>query len=140
MNRPRIALLAVVLALGGTVALQTLQSNQAVEGMAAAAGDFLASLPEAQQSAATFEFDSDERSRHHFIPPEVFERHGVSYADLGFEQKVRAQDLLREHRDQLELLATTLVDKETLDDAEIRALLGFPPRASADGESRQKAS
>ena len=45
MNRPRIALLAVVLALGGTVTLQTLQSNQAVEGMAAAAGDFLASLP-----------------------------------------------------------------------------------------------
>lgn len=95
MNRPRIALLAVVLALGGTVTLQTLQSNQAVEGMAAAAGDFLASLPEAQQAAATFDFESDERSRHHFIPPEVFERHGVSYADLGFEQKVRALDLLR---------------------------------------------
>jgi cell division protease FtsH len=53
---------------------------------------------------------------------------------------VRAQELLAEHRDQLVLLATTLVDKETLDDAEIRELLGFPPRASADGEASQKAS
>ena len=52
----------------------------------------------------------------------------------------RAQELLDEHRDQLELLATTLIEKETLDDAEIRALLGLPPRASTDGETRQKAS
>ena len=95
MNRPRIALLAVALGLSGTVTLQTLQSGHDVEMMTTAAGDFLASLSDAQQAQATFAFDSEERSRHHFIPPEVFERHGVSYADLGFEQKVRAQDLLR---------------------------------------------
>ena len=95
MNRSRIVLLAVVLGLGGTVTLQTLQRGQTAGMMAAAAGDFLASLPEAQQAQAAFAFDSEERSRHHFIPPEVFERRGVSYADLGFEQKVRAQELLR---------------------------------------------
>ncbi len=95
MNRSRIVLLAVVLGLGGTVTLQTLQRGQTAGMMAAAAGDFLASLPEAQQAQAAFAFDSAERSRHHFIPPEVFERRGVSYADLGFEQKVRAQELLR---------------------------------------------
>lgn len=95
MNRLGIALSAALLGVAGAVTVQTLQNERAVETMTAAAGDFLASLPEAQQAQVTFAFDSDERSRHHFIPPEVFERHGVSYADLGFEQKVRAQDLLR---------------------------------------------
>ena len=95
MNRPGIALSAALLGVAGAVTVQTLQNGRAVETMTAAAGDFLASLPEAQQAQVTFAFDSDERSRHHFIPPEVFERRGVSYADLGFEQKVRAQDLLR---------------------------------------------
>lgn len=95
MNRLGIALSAALLGVAGAVTVQTLQNGRAVETMTAAAGDFLASLPEAQQAQATFAFDSDERSRHHFIPPEVFERRGVSYADLGFEQKVRAQDLLR---------------------------------------------
>ncbi len=52
----------------------------------------------------------------------------------------RAQQLLGEHRDQLVLLATTLVRQETLGDVEIRELLGFPPRASANGETSQKAS
>ena len=52
----------------------------------------------------------------------------------------RAQQLLGEHRDQLVLLATTLVRQETLGDVEIRELLGLPPRASADGETSRKAS
>ena len=38
------------------------------------------------------------------------------------------QRLLHEHKDQLTLLADTLVAKETLDDGEVRELLGFPPR------------
>ena len=53
---------------------------------------------------------------------------------------VRAIELLREHQDQLALLATTLVDKETLDDVDIRELLGFPLRYPSDGDSTQKAS
>ena len=52
----------------------------------------------------------------------------------------RAQEVLGEHRDQLVLLATTLVQKETMGDADIRELLGLPPRASADGETSRKAS
>jgi cell division protease FtsH len=39
-----------------------------------------------------------------------------------------AKDLLTEHEDHLELLAKTLVEKETLDDAQIRELLGLPAR------------
>jgi cell division protease FtsH len=38
------------------------------------------------------------------------------------------EEILTAHRDQLELLAETLVEKETLDDDEIRRLLGFPER------------
>ncbi|WP_018525621.1 ATP-dependent zinc metalloprotease FtsH [Alkalispirochaeta alkalica] len=38
----------------------------------------------------------------------------------------QAEEILQEHQDQLELLAATLVEKETLSDNEIRDLLGFP--------------
>jgi cell division protease FtsH len=48
-----------------------------------------------------------------------------SIVESGLKQ---AKALLTEHRDHLELLATTLVEKETLDDAQIRELLGFPAR------------
>lgn len=37
------------------------------------------------------------------------------------------RDILISHRDQLDLLTNELVEKETLDDAEIRVLLGFEP-------------
>lgn len=37
------------------------------------------------------------------------------------------KDILSEHRDQLDLLTAELCAKETLSDAEIRTLLGFPP-------------
>ena len=126
MNRSRIALLAVVLGLGGTVTLQTLQGGGDVEMMTTAAGDFLASLPDAQQAQAKFAFDSEERERHHFIPPEVFERHGVSYADLGFEQKVRAQDLLRSGLSQQGYLTAQQI-------MEVEGILGV----LVEGEGRQ---
>ncbi len=35
--------------------------------------------------------------------------------------------VLTDHRDQLDMLTTALVEKETLDDAEIRKMFGFPP-------------
>ncbi|MDR1179110.1 MAG: ATP-dependent zinc metalloprotease FtsH [Spirochaetales bacterium] len=38
------------------------------------------------------------------------------------------RNILTTHRDQLECLADALVERETLDDDEIRALFGFPPR------------
>jgi cell division protease FtsH len=40
----------------------------------------------------------------------------------------RVTSILTEHRDQLEKLAEALVARETLEDAEIRILLGFAPR------------
>ena len=40
----------------------------------------------------------------------------------------RVMGLLTEHRDQLVKLADELVQRETLEDADVRILLGFPPR------------
>jgi cell division protease FtsH len=40
----------------------------------------------------------------------------------------RVTVILTEHRDQLEKLADALVARETLEDADVRLLLGFPPR------------
>jgi cell division protease FtsH len=46
------------------------------------------------------------------------------------------KEILSQHRDQLELLTSTLVQQETLDDAEIRSLLGFAaPAPAADSGS-----
>ncbi len=45
-----------------------------------------------------------------------------------------ADRLLGEHRDKLKLLADTLLVRENMDDEEIRALLGFPPRKPGEME------
>jgi cell division protease FtsH len=44
-----------------------------------------------------------------------------------------AESLLTAHRAELELLARTLVEKETLDDSQIRELLKMPARAKTEG-------
>ena len=95
MRASRIAVATVVVALCGAIAFEAYQAERAVDVMAQAARALLASLSDPQRSAATFPFDSDERSRHHFIPTEVFERHGMVYRDMDSRQKVRALDLLR---------------------------------------------
>jgi cell division protease FtsH len=45
------------------------------------------------------------------------------------------EKLLLDHKDQLTLLAETLVEKETLDDREIRELIGFPPLENEENKS-----
>jgi cell division protease FtsH len=45
----------------------------------------------------------------------------------------KARKILSEHRGQLESLTNELVLKETLNDAEVRVLLGFPPLAARAG-------
>ncbi len=42
------------------------------------------------------------------------------------------QKIISEHRDQLQLIADALVEKETLDDMEIRELIGIPPKQADD--------
>ena len=76
-GRLRLAVATVFLAITVMVALPTLQQRRAVDEMRDAADDFLGSLSGFEQRRATYPFDSDERSRHHFIPPEAFERNGI---------------------------------------------------------------
>ena len=95
MRTARIGVAMVVVALCGAIAFEAHQAERAVDEMAEAARALLASLSDTQRGAATFPFDSDERSRHHFIPTEVFERHGIVYRDMDSKQKTRALDLLR---------------------------------------------
>lgn len=44
--------------------------------------------------------------------------------------------ILTEHREQLDKLAQELVDKETLDDAQVRSLLGFPPLSEEPDDTK----
>jgi cell division protease FtsH len=50
------------------------------------------------------------------------------------ESLVVVQKILTEHKDTLKLLAETLIVKETLDDDEIRALIGLPPRKEPEAD------
>ena len=69
--------------------------SQDVSQMADRADQFLMSLSDEERGRATFDFESDERVRFHFIPPEVFERQGLTLKEMSSEQKDRAQALLR---------------------------------------------
>ena len=56
------------------------------------------------------------------------------------EARKRTVKILTEHRDQLDKLTQALVEKETLDDKEVRELLGFKPsEALAENEAEKSA-
>ena len=66
-----------------------------VAQMANRADQFLMSLSGEERALATFDFESDERERFHFVPPETFERHGLPLEDMSAEQRNLAHNLLR---------------------------------------------
>ena len=70
-------------------------SQRDVAHMADRADQFLLSLSDEERARTTFGFESDERRRFHFVPPEVFERHGLPLREMSTEQKDRAHDLLK---------------------------------------------
>ncbi|HSH76070.1 MAG TPA: DUF3500 domain-containing protein [Longimicrobiales bacterium] len=86
--------LALFLALIAGVGANRAAERNAAE-MAESARRFLSSLTDEQRGRATFAFDSDQRLRFHFIPPETFERQGVTITEMSAAQRERAHDLLR---------------------------------------------
>lgn len=85
----------MVVGIAGVVGLGAVEERLAVDAMVDASEAFLSSLSADQRARATFDFDSPERLRHHFIPTEVWERNGLQIKEMTAEQEARAQDLLR---------------------------------------------
>src|SRR5262252_2000035 len=88
----------VVLAIGAVAAIVSgavVASERSASAMATAANAFLTSLSPAERQQATFPFDGDERLRWNFIPPQAFERHGLTMKAMNDAQRQRAHDLLK---------------------------------------------
>lgn len=78
-------------------------------GMAEAASAFMSSLPAEQRSKAAFPFDSPDRLKWHYLPPEMFARAGVVLRDLSPEQRAGARRLLETGLSQRGLLAVDAI-------------------------------
>jgi len=63
--------------------------------MATAATALLKSLTPEQRQQATFSFDGDERTHWHFVPTEVFARHGLTLKQMNPSQQALARELLK---------------------------------------------
>jgi hypothetical protein len=87
--------LAVVISFAGVSCGGAGSGSQDVAQMVNGAEQFLMSLSDEERARATFGFESDERERFHFVPPETFERHGLPLEDMSAVQRERAHDLLR---------------------------------------------
>jgi hypothetical protein len=99
--------LALIALLATTGAI--LGARRDVERMTAAAEAFLEALDSDARARASFDFDADERLRWHFIPVEMFERHGIMLKDLDAGQRERALALLRSGLSQRGYMTATQV-------------------------------
>lgn len=116
--------------LGGLAAKHA--SDRNVARMAETARAFLASLDDQQRNRATFEFDSEERQRFHFIPPETFRREGLRINEMTEPQRQRAHDLLRAGvSERGYLTATQIMEAEGI----LRMLEGDGRRFARDPEA-----
>ena len=70
-------------------------SQKSAANMAKAANALVDSLSADQKTKIAFAFDSDERSRWHFIPNEMFPRKGLMLKEMNETQRRLAHDLLR---------------------------------------------
>lgn len=77
--------------------------------MAGAASRLLATFSPEQRSRAAFLFASDERTRWHFLPSEMFPHHGVALKELNADQRPAAHALLQAGLSQRGYLAATAI-------------------------------
>ncbi len=73
-------------------------------------------------------FLGKEIARHKDYSEETARKIDSEIKKIVLDSLADARRILTEHKDQVKLLAETLISKETMDDDEIRALLGMPPR------------
>ena len=116
MKRSMIGRVGMVLGLAATTNFTAIScggamasSQRDVAQMAEGADQFLSSLSDEERARAAFAFDSEERVRFHFVPPETFERHGLPLEDMSSEQRVLAHALLRTGLSQRGYLAATQI-------------------------------
>ncbi len=96
-----------------TISPARLVSAHTESDMEGAASRFLAALSIEQQGRATFSFTSDERLKWHYIPSELFPRHGISLKELNADQRARARVLLHSGLSERGYLtATAIMDLE----------------------------
>ena len=112
-TRLRLAAAAAILAclpLG-----QIIAAERSIRSMATAADGFLGALTPEQRQHATFPVASDERTRWHFIPNEMFPRKGVALRTMTPPQRERAMDLLRSGLSQRGYVtATAIIELENV--------------------------
>jgi len=107
--------LAVFIGVAGVSCGEVESNSQDVAQMADEADQFLRSLSDGERGRATFAFDSGERERFHFVPPETFERHGLPLADMSAEQGELAHNLLRTGLSQSGYMtATQIIELEAI--------------------------
>ena len=85
---------AVVISFAGISCDGMSSGSGDVARMVDGADQFLMSLSDEERARTTFDFESDERERFHFVPPETFERHGFPLEDMSAEQRDLAHALL----------------------------------------------
>ena len=91
ISRRVVLALGILAALGGVIVQAQRSSSSAA--MATAAERFLSSLTPEQRQQATFQFDSAERLRWHFVPQ--FERNGLMIKAMTEPQRKAAHELLK---------------------------------------------
>ena len=96
MKRYTIGSSVLVLGLAVLVTIGAKREEQRdVALMANSAARLLTSLTPDLREKASWGFNTEERVRWHFIPPEAFERMGVPIRDMNETQRARAHELLR---------------------------------------------
>jgi hypothetical protein len=93
LRAPRV-LLAVACAVAVVVGA-VIAADRSASSMRTAATAFLASLTPEQRASATFDFDSAERTRWNFIPPQAFPRKGLTFKAMTDAQREKAHALLK---------------------------------------------
>ena len=106
-------ILAVLCASTWLAVAQTAEKSAA--SMADAATKFLAALTPEQRQKAAFAFESEERLKWHFIPTEMFPRHGLILGEMNDAQRKAAHGLLQSGLSQRGYMtATAIMDLETV--------------------------